>query len=114
MNRSPITRFGFLVALLSIMAVASLTLSPSVTLAHNHVNESGLGENEENSGDGTVEQDCSLCLSLSLNDGNGLDEGPCRVPENSFSSVAQAPSSVWSPLGEPFRSFPIRGPPANA
>ncbi len=114
MTRLPLARFGFLAAFLCVAAVASLTLSPPVALAHHHVNESGPGGSEENSSEGAVEQDCSLCLSISLNDGNGLDESPCRVLENSFSSVVQEPSSVCSPLGEPFRSLPIRGPPANA
>jgi len=109
MTRVPLARFGFLAAFLWVAAMASLTLSAPVALAHHHVNESGPEGSE-----GALEQDCSLCLSLSLNDGNGLDEGPCRVPENSFSRVAQASSSVSSPLGEPFRSLPIRGPPANA
>ena len=114
MPPSPLARFGFLAAFLSIAALASLTLSPTVALAHHHVNESGLGENTGNSSEGAVEQDCSLCLSISLNDGNALDESPCRVPENSVSSPAQAPSGVWSPIAAPSCSLPIRGPPANA
>ena len=114
MTRSPLARFGFLAAFLWVAAVASLTLSPAVVLAHHHVTEPALEDSGGSSGEGALEQDCSLCLSISLNDGNALDESPCRVPVNYFSSVVKASSSVCSPLGEPFRSLPIRGPPANA
>ena len=90
MTFSPLARFGFLAAFLWIAALASLAVTTPVALAHHHVNEFGLGENDGNSSEGTVEQDCSLCLSISLSDGNALDESPCWVAKNSVSNPAQA------------------------
>ena len=114
MTSSPLARFGFLAAFLWIAALASLAVTTPVVLAHHHVTESGLGENGENPAEDAVEQDCSLCLSISLNDGNALDSNSYRVPEISCSRHPLGPSRVCSPLGAPSRSLPIRGPPANA
>jgi len=114
MTSSRFARFGLVAAFLSITAMASLALSPPVALAHHHATESGLGENGENPAEGAVEPDCSLCLSISLNDGNALEGNPHRVPEISCSRHPLGLSRVCSPLGAPSRALPIRGPPVNA
>ena len=114
MNSSPLARFGLLAAFLSITAVASFALSPPAALAHHHATKSGQGKNGENPAQGALESDCSLCLSISLNDGNALDGNPSPAPEIFGSSQAQGPPRVAPPLGESSRSLPIRGPPVNA
>ncbi len=110
----PLARLRRLGTVLAIIGLAGLVLGPPVSLAHHHAVESEREENGENPLGGGVDSDCSLCLSISLNDGSGIGGDVFRVSEISESRQTLGPPPVVTPLAESPRSLPIRGPPVNA